>query len=97
MKCKVCDKEITKKEIYTDFYYCNKCNVNFPLSDTEDLSQPNPVYSIRDSSPTTLCIDLDTMDKKKLKLEIIIKGKKFLFTNDQILKFLEYIQRGFDE
>lgn len=31
MKCKVCQKKVHKKEIYTEFYYCHDCSRTYGM------------------------------------------------------------------
>jgi hypothetical protein len=63
----------------------------------DDLPHPEPVYIDVEVGPTTLCINLDMMGEKGFKIELICNEKKFIFTKDQILKYLNYIQKGFYE
>ncbi len=63
----------------------------------DDLPHPEPVHIDFVSGPKTLCINMDIMCDEGFKLELICNEKKFIFTKDQILKYLNYIKRGLPE
>lgn len=56
MKCQICDNHIQAFEIYTSFYYCNKCDKTYDYNRKEKAQRKSPVAK-------------SVLDKKRVETE----------------------------